>query len=111
MTIQRTGYQQDTQGLWIAKDPEAQLIYSMDWTEWLPTGDSLASASYSLQVRANDPAPLVNESDGIQSGTISFVELSGGQVGKVYTVTATITTTDGLTDRRAFRVKVENRQA
>jgi hypothetical protein len=71
----------------------------------------VASVAYTLQVRANDPAPLVRESQGVQSGLISFVELSGGQVGKIYTVTAAITTVDGLTDRRSFRIKVENRSA
>jgi len=35
----------------------------------------------------------------------------GGGVGKVYTVTAAITTADGLIDRRSFRIKVENRSA
>jgi hypothetical protein len=110
--ISQTGYLQDAQGSWISKDPQAQLIYSMDWTEWLMAGDSLASASYALQVRANDPAPLVKESDGFNAGAgITYVELSGGQVGKVYTITATITTTLGSEDRRSFRVKVENRTA
>jgi hypothetical protein len=110
-TITRSGYEKDNIGSWIAKDPSSQLTYSMDWSQWLPEGDTLASASYSLQVRANDPAPLVKVSQGTQSGTISYVELSGGQVGKLYTVTATITTVDGLTDRRSFRLKVENRSA
>jgi hypothetical protein len=84
----------------------------MDWSEWLPTGDTVSAVSYSLQVRANDPAPLVKESQGVtQAGLVTYVELSGGQVGKTYTVTAEITTVDGLVDRRAFRVKCENRQA
>ena len=110
-TITRTGYEKDNIGSWILKDPSSQLTYSMDWTDWLPTGDTLASAAYTLQVRANDPAPLVKVSQGTQSGTVSYVELSGGQVGKIYTVTAAITTVDGLTDRRSFRIRVENRSA
>jgi hypothetical protein len=111
MTVTRTGYEKDTQGSWIAKDPHATLIYSMDWSEWLPQGDSLTQVTYGLQVRANDPQPLVKGNNGVQSGTITFVELSGGQVGKVYTVTANITTDSGLIDSRNFRVKVENRSA
>lgn len=110
--ITQTGYLKDTQGSWIAKDPQAQLIYSMDWTEWLVSGDTLSSATYALQVRANDPQPLVKESQGLSAGSnLTYVELSGGQVGKVYTVTATITTANGLEDRRSFRIKVENRSA
>lgn len=109
-TIEKTGYQRDAQGLYILKDPEAVLVYTFDWVDWLPSGDSLSTVNYTLQVRANDPAPLVRESQGIQT-TKTYVELSGGQAGKVYTVTAEITTADGNTDRRNFRVKVENRSA
>jgi hypothetical protein len=111
MTITRTGYERDNQGVFILKDPSAELVYSMDWSDWLPAGDSILSATYSLQVRANDPAPLIRGQQGVISGNTSFVELSGGQVGKLYTVTAEITTSDGLVDRRSFRVKVENRSA
>ena len=110
-TITRTGYESDAQGIWIAKDPEAQLVYTFDWSEWLPTGDTIASVNYTLQVRANDPAPMTRLTQGVQSGTKTYVELGGGQAGKVYTVTAAVTTADGSVDRRSFRVKVENRSA
>lgn len=105
-----TGYKQDTQGAWISKDPEAQLVYSMDFSEWLSTGQTIVSVDYTENSRVNDTAPLVIESEGITNlGTFTYVELSGGAVGKIYTVTAKITTDDGATDRRSFRVKVENR--
>lgn len=109
--IKSSGFQQDNQGSWISKDPSAQLIYSLDWSQWLPEGDTLASVTHTLQVRANDPTPIIRGVDGVQSGNTSFVEISGGGVGKIYTVTATVTTTDGLTDSRSFRLKVENRSA
>lgn len=105
-----TGYKKDTIGSWIAKDPSAQLVYSMEWNEWLATGQNLASVSYSLSTISGDASPLTNESSGI-SGTQTYVELSGGTAGELYTVTATITTDDGATDRRAFRVKVDARYA
>jgi hypothetical protein len=89
----------------------AELVYVFDWADWLPTGDTISTVAYTLQVRANDPAPLVRVSQGVQSGVRTYVELRGGQVGKVYTVTAQITTVDGVIDRRNFRVKVENRSA
>ena len=111
MTIIRNGYEKDTLGVWIPKDPQAQLPYSMDWTEWLPQGDSITQVTYTLQVRANDPQPLIKESEGIQTGKVTYVEVSGGQAGKIYTVTAAIETANGLIDRRAFRIKVEDRQA
>lgn len=111
MTIVRTGYEQDTLGSWIRKDPEANLIYTMDWSDWLNVSEVVTAVTYSLQVRANDPAPLVIEDEGIaNAGLYTYVQLSGGQVGKTYTVTADIQTDNGNIDRRAFRVKIENRQ-
>jgi hypothetical protein len=105
-----TGYIQTTQGLQIEKDTEAQLVYTFDWVDWLPTGDTLSTATYTITARANDPDPLTRVSQGIQ-GTKTYVELSNGQEGKTYIVTAAVTTADGLIDRRYFRVKVLDRSA
>lgn len=105
-----TGFQQTYQGLSIDKDTEAQLTYTLDWVDWLPAGDSLSTVVWTISARANDPDPLEQESSGIQ-GTKTYIELSNGQEGKTYTVSAKITTTDGLIDRRYFRVKVTARSA
>ena len=104
-----TGYKQDTLGTWIAKDPEAKLVYSMDWSEWLAVGQTVVAVDYTHNSRANDADPIIIHSEGVQSGTVTYCELSGGSVNKIYTITAAITTDDGSTDRRHFRVKVENR--
>lgn len=106
-----TGFEQTVQGLTIKKDTEARLFYTFDWSEWLPTGDSISAVVYSIQARVNDPDPLINRSSGVQSGVRTYIELSDGQEGKVYTVTARVTTANGLIDRRNFRVKVEARSA
>lgn len=111
MTVIKTGFQQDATGSWIAKDPNAQLVYTLDWSEWLSTGDQITAVSYAIQARANDPAPLIKVTEGISGGNKTYVELSGGQVGKIYTVTATVTCQSTDIDRRSFRVKVENRSA
>jgi hypothetical protein len=109
-TIEKTGYLRDQQGIFIDKDPNAKLTYTFEWNQWLPAGTVISAVSYSLQVRANDPTPLVNHGSGI-SGTKTFITLSGGGSGKVYTVTAQITLDNGNIDRRNFRVRVENRSA
>jgi hypothetical protein len=110
-TLETTGYQKDQQGIYILHDPLAKLVYVFDWSEWLSEGNTVASVNYTLQVRANDPTPLIRVSQGVQSGTKTYVEISGGGAGKVYTVTAAIVTSDSAEDRRNFRVKVENRSA
>lgn len=105
-----TGFFQTIQGLTIQKDTEAQLVYTFDWVDWLPAGDSLSGVTYSITARANDPDPLLKVASGY-TGTKTWIELSDGQEGKTYVVTAEITTTDGLIDRRNFRVKVMARSA
>jgi hypothetical protein len=104
------GFIQTIQGLQISKDPEAKLVYTLDWVDWLEQGDSLSTATFTIQARANDPDPLIKVSDGIQ-GTKTYIELDEGQVGKSYTVFCKITTANNLEDRRFFKIKVENRSA
>ena len=105
-----TGYKQDTQGYWIAKDPEARLVYSLDWSEWLPASSTISAVDYTVNNRVNDADPMVIHTEGIANqGQWTYCELSGGAVGKVYTVTAQITLDSGEIDRRNFRVKIENR--
>ena len=110
MTI-KTGYKQDIKGSYILKDPDSQLVYSMDWgTEWLPEGDALATVSYAVEAITGDTNPLAIESQGIQAlEQLTYVELSGGSARNIYTVTVTITTTDSNTDVRRFRIKCEDR--
>jgi hypothetical protein len=110
MATARSGFTQTIQGLTIEKDTEARLIYTFDWVDWLPTGDSLSASTYTITARANDPDPLAIHSQG-RSGTSTYVELKEGQLGKTYTVTCQVTTTNGLIDRRNFRVKVLARSA
>jgi hypothetical protein len=106
-----TGFEVINQQLWIDKDPEAQLFYTFDWSDWLTGNDTIAQAEYTVQARVNDPDPVVKVTEGITSGNKTFVELSGGQVNKSYVVSVKVTTATGLIDRRNFRVKVENRSA
>jgi len=107
-----TGFQIVNNLLTIEKDPSATLTYTFDWSQWLSTGDHIATCSYSLQVRANDPYPLVQASSGIgNSGQATYVTLSGGQKERTYVVTATVHTANGLIDSRDFRVNVITRSA
>ena len=110
--MRRSGFEQTNQGLWIDKDVEAQLQYTLDWSEWLETGDTVASVVYDVAARRNDPTPLTTVSSGVNdTNTKTYIELSGGQVDKVYIVTAKVTTANGLVDRRNFRVNVVARSA
>jgi hypothetical protein len=82
----------------------------MDWTEWLPQGVSVTAVSYTLTNPTYNPTPLTISTSGVV-GDVTFVVLAAGTAGKIYTVTAQITLDNSQTDRRSFRVRVENRSA
>jgi hypothetical protein len=105
----RTGFVTTNSTVYIDKDPEAQLKYTFDWSEWLEN-DSIVSVEYTAAARRNDPEPIVIEDQGVQ-GDLTYVELSGGQLNKSYIISALVTTANGLIDRREFRVNVVNRSA
>ena len=108
----RTGFEPTANALWISKDVEAQLTYTFDWSQWLEGNDTISAVEYTVAARRNDPTPIVIENQGTaNNATKTFVELSGGQEDKAYIVTCKVTTTNGLVDRRNFRVQVEARTA
>lgn len=111
MNVNRTGFDQTSQGLTITKDTEAQLSYVFDWSEWLPDGDTLSTVEYEVRARRNDPEPLNKINEGIINQNQTFVELGGGQENKSYIVNCKITTQNGLIDRRKFRLTVLERSA
>lgn len=112
MAINRAGFEILNNGLQISKDPAAQLTYTLDWSEWLESGDTISTVDWTVAARRNDPTPITIVTSGKDGSNIkTYVELSGGQADKTYIVSAEITTNDGLTDKRSFRVLVENRQA
>ena len=109
MTTQ-TGFKQDTYGSYIDKDPGAVLTYSIDWSDWMPANDTIANSVMTASTSAGDPSALVVISSGFQANTsVTYAELDNGSAGNVYTVTNTITTTDGAVDVRRFRIKVVQR--
>jgi|TARA_B110000908_G_C10004532_1_gene335690 hypothetical protein len=109
MAINRTGFEQSNTGISIDKDTQGQMTYTFDWTEWLGA-DTISTVAYSVAARRNDPAAMVIETSG-KTDTSTYVELSGGAEGKVYIVTALVNTTNGIIDRRNFRVNVVSRSA
>lgn len=112
MTINRGGFIETASGPSISKDPTARLQYSLDWGDWLEGSDTIATQTFTAISRRNDPTPIVIHTSGIaNSGTRTFVELSGGQLDKSYTIACAVTTTNGLIDKRQFNLVVESRYA
>ena len=107
---QLTGFKQDHIGSYIDKDPGAVLTYSIDWSDWLYGGDAIASTLWTVTAITEDPAgtALRIVSYGFLND-VSYAQIDRGTTGEIYTVTCKITTTEGNTDFRKFRIKVNPR--
>ena len=109
---QLTGFRSDRTGSYIDKDPDAYLDYSIDWSDWMPNGDTIATSTWSIETIAGDANPMTTDQNTLNPSTsIATVYLDAGSAGNNYTITNTITTTNGLTDERFFRVFVKQRSA
>jgi len=105
-----TGFQEDRVGAWIEKDPYAVLDYSLDWTNWMPSGDTIASITVTAETIAGDAAALTIASSS-NTNYIVTANISGGTAGNMYNVEYKIITANSLRDSRNFRIKVLERQA
>ena len=43
-----TGFKQDIVSSYIPKDPDSQLTYTVDWTDWMPTGSTLSTVAVAI---------------------------------------------------------------
>lgn len=86
-----------------AKDPTEELDYSVDWSEWVPERDTLATATWSV------PADLTQPKPPSQDGSKVTVWLAGGEVGQTYPVVCRIVTTAGRKAERTFYVHIEQK--
>lgn len=105
-----TGYKRDQDGLYIDKDPESTLQYTIDWTNWLATGETISSITFTVDTITGDTDNLVVAGSNIVTGNKKCnVSLTGGTAGNIYTVRNTIVTSDSQTERKFFRIVCENR--
>lgn len=84
------------------KDPDANLDYAIDWSDWLDTGDTIATSTWLV------PTGLTAGTDS-NTTTSATIWLSGGKGGVSYLVTNRITTTAGRETDRSFTVSVQER--
>lgn len=77
--------------------PLAKLDYGFNWTSWLAAGETITSSVWAVDVA------LTKSGEQNVSGVTSvFVE--GGEVGKQYLLTNTITTSVGRKDSRIIKL-------
>ena len=88
----------------VIKDPNAELDYGFDWSDWLIENEIIDSVEWIV------PDGLV-EFDTDKTATQAIVWLSGGTAGESYLVTCRMTTnnTPPRIDDRTFKVKCKER--
>lgn len=104
-----TGFKTDRVGTYIEKDPYAVLDYSLDWTNWMPAGETINTVAVTAQAIAGDSAPLTIDSTSNTDYVVTAF-ISGGTAGNIYNVEYKITTDNSKQDSRNFRIKVLERQ-
>lgn len=68
------------------KDPDDALNYGFDWNTWLPSGDTIATSTWSV-------TPGITNTGSTNSGGQTTTKISGGTLGQMYLATNVITTT------------------
>jgi hypothetical protein len=86
----------------VPKDPADVLDYVVNWANWLPGGDTIATATFTVETG-------ITKNSESNDATTATVWLSGGDAGNQYTITCTVTTTGGRTVSRSFEIAVEER--
>jgi hypothetical protein len=86
-----------------SKDPDASLDYGFDWSEWLASGDTIATSTW-----ISTPVGLtIYDTAFGDDATLCWI--SGGTDGTTYLVTNRITTLDGRIEDRTFELVVAQR--
>jgi len=103
-----TGFKRDNDGLYIEKDPSANIQYGLDFTDYLQTGDSVLTATVTLETITGDATPLAFPTDAatdvVVTNPLVNIRVEGGTANNIYTVKCVITTNNGDTDARSFRI-------
>lgn len=85
------------------QDPDALLDYVIDWSEWLPSGDTIDTSTWFV-----DDDALEIESTS-KTDTTATVRVSGGTLNRRYKVTNRITTTAGLINDQTITIRIREK--
>lgn len=83
----------------LTKEPTEVLDYSIEWTDWL-NGLTISTSTWSV------PSGITEDTSSI-SGTRTLIRLSGGTWAATYEITNTIVASNGETETRSFKVKIQ----
>lgn len=84
------------------KDPNADLNYEEDWSDWLGDDDTIATSDW-----AAESGLTVGATD--KTSTTTIVNLSDGIHGQEYLAKNSVSTTNGLSDSRSIKILCRHR--
>lgn len=95
-------------GVTVLKDPNANNVYTWDWSDYLVGAAQIASYSIIVSTISGDASPLASDNESNTTTTVQQ-RLTGGTAGKTYTVTCRIVTNESpaQTEDRTIRVRVQ----
>lgn len=91
-------------GATVTKDPDANLVYTWDWSSWLVSPAQISSAVFVIDDNPDGALTLSNDSN---TTTTAQVRINGGTAGKTYKVRCRIVTNESpaQTDDRSIYVR------
>lgn len=92
-----------------AKDPDAKLDFIHDWSAWLPTGDTISSSSWVIDVAPDALLVIAGSPAPSSTTTTATCWLTGGTRGYKYVLRNRVVTTGGRTEDRSVAIVVEDR--
>lgn len=85
------------------QDPGEALDHPIDWSDWLQSGESIASVSFTI-TPDESPTLVSADSPGF-TGDVSTCTVDGVEMAEIYRLTHTIVTTVGRRGVRSLTIR------
>ena len=83
----------------VLQDPDEKLTHSVEWTDWLATDDTIASASWAI----TPTGPTVVDLG--ESGTVVSASVENCVHGEIYRLTCDMVSSDGETGQQSIALR------
>lgn len=87
------------------KDPDGIIDYTVRWTSWLPSGDTILSSTWIIPAI---PAGIVKVSEA-NTTTDAVIFLASGTVGIIYEPTNRVVTIGGRQNDQTISILIEDK--
>ena len=84
-------------------DPDEKLTFSVEWSPWLATDDTITSASWAIT--PTGPTIL----DLGESGTVVSASVDNCTRGEIYRLTCDMVSTDGETGQQSIALRCDHK--